>query len=434
MNVTVENVNAVIRKLTITVPASTVKRELDTAYRNLQGRTNLKGFRPGKVPRSVLEGYYGQQVAHEVTGRLISDTLEQAIMENNFQVVSQPAVEPQSALSASKDLVYFATVEVKPEVTAHDYMGIPAVREIYPLDETEVERRLLALQEQKSILVVVEEARALQLGDYARVEYSAWSDGRALEKNMPRTTHVLIEPGSFLPGFDEKVVGMEKGETREFDLTLPEGFQQQPLAGKTIALKVILHDIKRREMPALDDEFAKDNGAESLEGLREGFRTSLKDELAQIAEIKLHRHVASQLIELHNVELPQGLIDQQIDLLAQEQRRQQGLKPAKGKLTLTEAQRQELGKEAAFRLRTSLILESVATVENLEISDDELNARLEEIAEESHQKVEAVRGLYIKNNALDDLKSKLREEKALQLVIEKAAVTEEQRPLSDAHL
>lgn len=434
MNVTVENVNAVTRKLTITVPGTTVKRELDTAFRNLQTRTHLKGFRPGKVPRSVLEDYYGQQVAHEVTGRLVSNSLEQAISDHNFTVVSQPTVEPQQALASGKDLVYIATIEVKPEIVAQDYTGIEIVREVYPIEEGEVERRLTALQEQKGQLIVVEEERSLQGGDFARIDYSAWVDGRPLEKNMPRNTHVAIQPGSFLPGFDEQVTGMNKGEVRKFDLVLPDDFPQKPLAGKTITVEVTLHDIKRRELPALDDEFAKDNGAESLAGLRENIQNQLKDELAQIAEIKLHRQLATKLIERNNVELPSGLIDQQIDLLAQEQRRQQGLKPVKGKINLTDAQRQELGIEAAFRLRTSLILESVASLENLVVTEEDLNTRLEEIAEETHQKVEAVRGLYIKNNAMDDLRNKLLEEKALELVIEKAAITEEPRPLSDAHL
>lgn len=433
MNVTVETVNPVTRKLSITIPGEKVKRELDTAYRNLQKEVRLHGFRPGHVPRNVLEARFRGHVENEVGGRLISDSLQEAIESNNLTVVSQPTVEP-GRLVAGTDFAYVATVEIKPELVAQGYTGVKLTREKYPSDDTEVDARLAQLQESKSQLVVVEEERALAEGDFARINYSASIDGRPLEKNMPKNVHVAIQQGSFLPGFSDAVVGMNKEETREFDLTLPEDFAQKPLAGKTLHFVVTLNDIKRKDTPALDDEFAKDNDAETLDALKERIRTEIKDNLDQISEIKLHRDAARQLIEANPVELPQGLIDQQIDLLAQEQRRQAGMKPTKGKLNLSDAERQALAVEAGFRLRASLILESIARAENLSVTEADLQQRLQDIADETGQRVEAVKGLYMKNNALDDLRSKLLEEKALEFVIEKAEISDEDRPLTDARL
>ena len=433
MNVTVETVNSVTRKLSISIPGDKVKRELDTAYLNLQKEVRMHGFRPGHVPRAVLEARFKGHVENEVAGRLISDSLEQALESNALTVVSQPTVDP-GRLVSGKNFDYVATVEVKPELMAQGYTGLKLSREKYPTDDAEVETRLNQMREAKSQLVVVEEERALAEGDFARINYSATLDGRLLEKGMPKNVHVAIQAGSFLPGFSDAVVGMTKEETREFDLSLPEDFAQKPLAGKTLHFVVTLNDIKRKDIPALDDEFAKDNDAETLEALTERIRTEMKDQLDQISEIKVHRDAAKLLIEANPVELPQGLINQQIDLLAQEQRRQAGMKPTKGKINLSDAEREALTVEAGFRLRASLILESIARQENLSVTDADLQQRLQDIADETGQRVEAVKGLYMKNNALDDLKSKLLEEKALEFVIEKAEISDEERPLTDARL
>lgn len=433
MNVTVEAVNPVTRKLSVRIPGDKVKRELDTAYRNLQKEVRMHGFRPGHVPRTVLEARFRAHVENEVATRLISDSLERSFEDNNLMVVSQPNIEP-GRLVSGVDFEYVATVEVKPELTAQGYTEIALTREKYPLDEAEVTKKLEALRESKAMLVVIEEDRALEEGDVARLDYTALFDGKPLEKNMPKNAHVAIQPGAFLPGFAEQVIGMKKDETRSFDLTLPADFGQAALAGRTLNFTVTLNDIKRKDLPALDDEFAQDNDAESLEALTAKIRTELQDNLDQISEIKLHREAARKLIEANPVDLPQGLINQQIDLLAQEQRRQQGQKPSKGPIKLSDAEREALGIEAGFRLRASLILESIAQQENLAVTDADVQQRLQDIADETGQRVEAVKGLYMKNNALDDLKSKLLEEKALELVIEKAQISDEERPATDARL
>lgn len=433
MNVTVETVSAVTRKLVVTIPGERVKRELDTAYNNLQKEVRLHGFRPGKVPRSVLEARFRPNVEGEVMSRLVNDSLSDAIEQNQLTVVSQPSIEP-GRLQPGVDFQYTAAVEVKPSVQAKDYLGLKLTREKYPSDEEALEQRLTALIESKAELVSVEEARSLELGDVARLDYSAYLDGRPLEKNMPRNVHVPVEEGAFLPGFAAQVVGMNAGESREFELTLPEDFGNKALAGKTISLKVELNDIKKKVLPELNDELAQDMEAENVDALKERLRNEISENLNQVAEIKMHRQAAEQLIANNPIELPQGLINQQIDLLAQERRRQAGQKPTKGKLNLSEAERAALAVEASFRLRTSLILENIAQVEALSVTDGDVQQRLQDIAEETGQRVEQVKGMYIKNNAMDDLKSKLLEEKALEFVIEKAEITDEEHPLTDARL
>ncbi|MFM7204078.1 MAG: trigger factor [Myxococcota bacterium] len=433
MNVTVETVSAVTRKLVVTIPGERVKRELDTAYNNLQKEARMHGFRPGKVPRSVLEGRFRQNVEGEVMSRLVNDSLSNAIEQNQLIVVSQPSIEP-GRLVPGVDFQYTAEVEVKPAVEAKDYLGLKLTREKYPNDEEALDQRLKALLDSKADMVALEEARPLAKGDIAHLDYSAYCEGRPLEKNMPRTVHVPLDESAFLPGFTDQVVGMNAGETRQFELDVPADFTNKGLAGKTVSWTIALHDIKKKVLPELNDEFAQDMEAENVEGLKENLRKEIAENLNQIAEIKRHRQAAELLIGNNPIELPSGLINQQIDLLAQERRRQAGQKPVKGKINLTEAERAALAVEASFRLRTSLILENIAKVEALSISDADVQQRLQDIADETGQRVEQVKGMYIKNNAMDDLKSKLLEEKALEFVIEKADITDEDHPLTDARL
>lgn len=430
MKVTIETVSPVTRKIQISIPRERVASELARAYGNLQRGIKMRGFRPGHVPRSVLEARFGNQIEGEVTTKLISDTLENTIEQNSLFVVSQPVIEP-GRLTPQADFEYVATVEIKPEVNAAGYTGLNLTREKYELDESAVERQLNSLREQKSNLVVVEEARPLQEGDIARIDYTMAVDGRPLDKGQPRNVHVQVTPGSFLPGFAEQIIGMNAGESRSFELDVPADYSQPGLAGKHLKLNVTLNDIKRREMPELDDEFAKDLEFDTLEALKESIRKDLREHLENSSDLKVRREAAEQLIASNPIELPQGLVNQQIELLAQEQRRQMGRQAPRGRIELTEAMRAEFKQDAEFRLKASLILESIARQESLAVTDEDVNERLEEIARESGQRVEAVRGLYMKNNAIEDLKSKILEEKALEFVMEKANVTDVEKPFSE---
>jgi trigger factor len=430
MKVSIETISPVTRKIQVNIPRDRVARELDRAYQNLQRGVNMRGFRPGHVPRSVLEARFRSQIEGEVTTKLISDTLESTIEQNKLFVVSQPVIEP-GRLTPKEDFEYTATIEIKPEVQAKDYAGLELTREKYADDEGAIERQLNTMREQKANLEVVEEERPLQEGDIARIDYTMKVDGRSMDKGQPRNVHVSVTPGSFLPGFSDQLIGMKPGETRTFDLTVPADFQQPTLAGKTLTLTVTLNDIKRRVVPELDDEFARDLEFDDLEALREHVRKDLREHLDASSDIKVRRDAAQKLIEANPIELPQGLVNQQIELLAQEQRRQMGRQAPKGRIELTDALRAQFSEEAGFRLKASLILESIAKQEGLEVSEEDVDTRLAEIAEETGQRVEAVRGLYMKNNAIEDLKSKILEEKALEFVMEKANVTDMEKPFAE---
>ena len=241
MNATIEEVNSVTRKLTITVPRERVANDLNRAYRNLQREVQMRGFRPGKVPVAVLEARFRSQIESEVTAKLVNDTLEKAIEENNFFVVSQPSVKP-GKLSRKEAFEYEATVEIRPEVVAQDYRGLSLTREKVNVDETMIGSELHNLQERRSDLVEVEEDRPLGEGDVARVDYTMEVDGKVLDnEGEPRSLHVPIKAGeqSFLPGFVENVIGMTKGETRSFELDLGGDSSTKKLfAGKTAKMTV----------------------------------------------------------------------------------------------------------------------------------------------------------------------------------------------------
>lgn len=421
MKVTIDTENSVTRKIKVTVPQERVTRELDRAYKNLQRDVKMRGFRPGHVPRSLLQARFGGQVENEVRTRLISETLENIIEENNLFVVSQPTITP-GTVASNTDFEYEANVEIKPELDATGYTGLSLTRESVDVAEDQVTAQIQRMREQRAELQVVEEERALAEGDVARVEYTMSVDGKVLDKGQPRNVHLNIQSGVFMPGFAEAVTGMNRGESREVTLSLPLDYPQKPLAGKTVTLNVTLHDIKKRVLPELDDEFARDLQADSLDALREKIRSDIAAQVGQVAEVKTRRQAAAQLIERNPVELPKGLINQQIEMLAREQQRLAGRQPTRGPINLTEEMRAELAQEAEFRLKASLILESIAQKENISVEDSDVNAELAEIARQTGQRVEAVRGLYMKNNAMEDLRNKILEEKALKFVMDHSEV------------
>jgi len=428
MKVTVESVDSVTRKIMVSIPQTKVKKELDRAYRNLQRDVRMHGFRPGKVPRMVLEARFRTQIEGEVRTKLISDSLESTIEEQKFFVVSQPSIEP-GRLASSENFDYTATVEIKPEVDAKNFLGLEVQREKFIFDETMVEKELKTVQQQKAELIEVQEERALAVDDIARIEYvMKVDDSDPLEA---QSVHLHIGDDSFIPGFAEKIVGMNKGEIRVVGLDLPVDHEQKALAGRHVELTVTLHDIKKRVTPELDDEFAKDLEFDDLDALRASIRENIEKQLRDSSDAKIRREVAEMLIARNEIHLPLGLVNQQVELLAEEQRRSMGRQAPQGKLNLTDEQRTELVNEAEFRIRSSLILESIAQQENLEVTSEHVDRRLEEIARESHQRVEAVKGYYMKNNAMDDLKAKVLEEMALEHVIGKAVVIEVELPFDD---
>ncbi len=424
MNATVEEVDAVTRKITVTLPSEVVNKELNRAYRNLQREVQMPGFRPGRVPVSILEARFHDQVEGEVRAKLISDTFESVVEENGLFVVSQPSVDPNK-VRRNQDFTYVATVEIKPEVDATGYLDLKLTRTRRPVEDSDVAEQLDAAREGKRTLVEVEEDRPLRDGDVARIEYTMETDGKKGDRE-PRSIHlpVRLDDTTFLPGFAARILGMVKGETRTFDIEIPEDFHQSSLAGKTPRFTVTLQDIKRYEVPDLDEELAKDLEFETLDELKADIRKRLEQAADGEADARLREQIVDALISANPIPLPRGLVHETVNRLAREQRWRRGEHVSASQVSLGEEEEAKLEEVAEKQLRRTLIVESIAKKEQIEVSDEDVDRFLEKIAGETGQRIEALRGQYLKNNAMDELRTNVLEEKVFKFVMDKASISD----------
>ena len=437
MKVNIERVNPVTRRITVNIPRERVAKELNKAYRNLAKTVRMPGFRPGKVPRMMLEARFGEQIEGEVRTKLISDTLESTIEEHDLFVVTEPQIDP-SRLRPGSNFEYSATVEIKPEVEAKDYEGIELTRTVYTrvvdgeevrapyrIEDDEVDAKIEQMRREHAELVPVEdEEKSLEMGDYASIEYLISIGDRKVGGDEPRSIDLKLEEGSFLPGFAERLVGMKQGERRTFELTVPDDFRQPTLAGKTLECDVTVKQISRLELPELDDEFAADLGKDDMEQVRAHVREEIKAHHENMAMMELRRKALETVLERNPIELPKGLVEQQVQALAREQRRQAGQKVPRGEIDLTDKEREALEKEARFRLKGVLLLESIAQQQGIEVTDEDVDKHLAKEAEKVGTNVAALRGRYMKNNMLEELKNRLLEEKTIDFILDKANITD----------
>ncbi|HEX7125656.1 MAG TPA: trigger factor [Thermodesulfobacteriota bacterium] len=420
--VQVESLSPIRRRFSVEVPKDRVDAAIDRAYEGLRKEVRLKGFRQGKVPRPILERYYKERVEQEVASRLIQDSLSAAVTEHRVTPVATPVIE-QASLEQGKDFAYTAILEVKPEVQARDYVGLPMPDTTVTPDEGEIQSRLERLREVHAQLRTPAEPRPARKGDTLTVDFEGEVDG-AKRPDMTGTD-VQVELGSdrFIPGFEEALEGVSVGETKSFTLTFPEDYREPSLSGKSAGFTVTVKDLKEKVLPALDDEFAKDVGSfDSLEALRAAIRDAYVAEETERRQAAAREALLDALLERNPVEIPPALVEDQARALIREwqhRMQHQGLD-----LSRVRVDPERLAAEARERARrqvhAGLVLEAVARQEGLAVDDGELDARIARLAEGGKQTPESLRRRLEASGRLEDLRASLLEEKTLEFLVARA--------------
>ena len=267
MKASVEEISAIKRKISVEIPEDQVVKEVDSLYKDLGQKAKIKGFRPGKVPRNILERYFKDYVKAEVIQKLIEESYPKALSETELQPVSPPAIDP-GEFEGGKPFQYSAVIEIKPDFKPEGYTGLNIEGKKEEVKDEEVEQRLKALQNLHANLNTISEARPIQTGDYVIVDYEAKVEGKPLEGGKAIDFTVEVGSGQFIPTFEEKLIGLRLEEEKEIEVSFPADYGYQKWAGKTISFHVKIKEIKAKILPPLDDEFAKDLGYSSLEELR----------------------------------------------------------------------------------------------------------------------------------------------------------------------
>jgi trigger factor len=423
IKIDVEDLSSTKKRLQIEVPGEVVSKEIDSAYRKLSKKAKVKGFRPGKVPRTILERYYGDYVHNEVISTLISDTYVKAISEKDIKPVSQPTID-NGTLEEGKAFEYSATVEVKPDVDVKDYLGLQLQGRKVNVAKGDVDKRLRELQDLHAQLVTEEKRKKIREGDFVLIDYEGSSDGRPFEGSSGKDLMLHIGSGGFVPGFDEKLIGAQRDDEREVEMTFPE--DHPSMAGKQAVFRVKVKEIKKKVLPKLDDEFAKDIGEfKDLKELKARIREDLKREGEESAKRDLERQLVEKLIERNSFDVPRSMVEGQIDYFVADTKirlASQGvdLKDVRideGKL------RKDFEEAALKRVKQGLILEKISALEGISAEDEEVTERLREISLRTNQNLEKVRGYYQKGDRMEDLRARIVEEKTVDFLLKRSSIT-----------
>jgi trigger factor len=417
--------SSVVRRVEVEIAAPRVRKAYDRAYRELAKSARVRGFRPGKVPRSVLERLYGASVAEQLEQTLVSETLADALELAGLQPVSEPAVDAEPP-RPDEAFRYAAHVEIKPELQLPTLAGLPARKPSVEVAEEEVERELEGLRQRQAPVLEEPEGTAVAPGHIVSVDFVGRIDGEVFEGGSGRGLDVEIGAARFLPGFEEQLVGTSAGEDRELQVQFPEDYANQKLAGRSAVFAVHVNDVRRRHVPELDDEFAKDLGDfDTLEALRQRVRSDLQAMRERAARTELRRTLMDALIERTPFEVPPGLIERTLARLVESaHRRLEGQVPEAALHAQIERWREEWRERAEREVRETLLLDAVATECEIAVDDAEIDARIEALAGEQGIDPRALRQAYGEDALARAMRGQLVEDKALDFLIAEAKVEE----------
>ena len=421
-NVQVETVDSVRRRLVIEIPADDVTQEINRAFSDLKRTANVPGFRQGKAPRSVLEKVAGDRVRAEVFERLVQDSFVDALRQEKIEPVGQPEIATESAAQAGQPLRYSATVEVKPEFELGSYDGIAVERPLRKIGDEDVDGYLEQARQSAARVEPILVRTEVEAGDIATVDYEARIDGNLVGKGDDRLVEVGGEDKQEL-GYH--LVGMEVGSSRDFEISYPEDFSNADLAGKTVAFHATVKAIGTREVPSLDDDFAKAYGGfESLEEMRTKVREELEAQAVRSADGSARNSIVDLLLENNPFDVPQAMVDRRADGLVSEFFSSMGPRrpPASRENEVRAQLREEMQPRARQQVRANLLLEAIAAREGLEVGDDEIDHEIEHQAEHAGSAGAQLKSLYQDPSARMGLRLQMLRERALDRVLEKANV------------
>ncbi len=420
---TVEELSPVKKKFRIEIPKEVIEKETTDAYLRLNRKVKIPGFRPGHVPRYVLERQYSRTIEAEVIDKLIPDYYLKSVREAGITPVESPAIDGNIVLKKDSPLIFEATVEVKPSIDVKGYDGVEIKRLSYDVSEAEIEGALKSFRESHARLEPYDESRIIENGDFCLISFEGFIGDKPIEGG--KVEDYLLEIGSktMVPGFEEQLIGTKKESKMDIKVAFPEDHRVRDMAGKEVLFKVDIREIKRKILPDLDEEFAKDLGQNSMSDLRARIREEIGNDKKRKAESNQKEEIIKKLIETHPFDVPSSMVERESRIMLNRRKRQilQGGGSLEG--FDEDGQRVELMPVATERVRAGLILEAIGRKEEISVSDDELNRKIEDIASGLRESPEDIKRLYIsKDGSLEGLRNEIFVEKTLDCLFSKAAL------------
>jgi trigger factor len=423
----VSELSPTLVEVKVEVPWERVRKDLDEHFGRIAKTAKIKGFRPGKVPRNVVRNLYGKQVKGEVAAHLVEQGLLEAVQQHELQVVAQPEVDtPQ--VEEGKPLEFKARCEIRPHIESVELEGLELYRSPTEPSDEQIDPELERLREQHAEVQVPEPMRPSQEGDQLTIDYTVTVDGDTRDDLGASDRSVELGGGRLLEEFEQGLTGTQPGDTVDIEVTFPDDHGREDLQGKTATFQVTVKELQEKNLPELDDEFAKDVGDyETLDELREKIRQDKRQEAEQKQDSELKEQAVDKLIELNDVPVPPSMVQQQQQQMMQEFA--QFMQMTGQQMPMSEEMQQSMQQRAERRVRAGILLGALARQEGVEVTEEDIEAKFQEMAEQSGKHIAKVRAEH-QGEERQNLESQLLENKLMDILLERAHIKEGPPPES----
>lgn len=427
MKVTKKKMKENVIRLTITVDNEAFQEGVNKAYKETAKKINIPGFRKGKAPRKIIEQYYGEGVFYEDAINIICPkAYEEALEKTKIEPVDRPEIDIEK-IGNGENFVFTATVTVKPEVELGEYEGVEVEKVTYKTLAADVNAEIKKAQEQNARIITVED-RKVKKGDLTVIDFEGFCDGVAFPGGKGEDYNLEIGSGAFIPGFEDQLVGCELNKEKEINVKFPEEYHAEDLKGKDAMFKVTVKEIKEKQLPELDDDFAKDvSEFETFEEYKKDVKAKLTKANNEKAKMEQEDKVVEKVCELCKVNIPECMINTQLDNIARDfnyRLAAQGLN-LEQYLNMTgstlESFKEQFKDQAESQVKTSLVLEAIAAKENIEAKDKDVEEQMTKMAEQYNMELDKVKTLFTDAD-LDSLKAEIKAKKVIELLVKKANI------------
>jgi trigger factor len=423
--VKIEDISSVKKKLSFDIPWADVKTELDTVYRKVGRTAKVKGFRTGKIPRAILEKFYREQAEEETASNLVNRYYWEAVQEKDIPSVTRPQID-QTGIELEKVFTFSATIEVEPAIEPKDYLGIELIKEDPVVTENDLEARLQEIRQMFATMEDLNEDREVVAGDFVTLDFAGSVAGESY-KDLTSENY-LLEIGSkkFIPGFEDQLIGMKKGETRSVSVKFPENYNVVHIAGKDVDFKVHIQGIRVKILPEIDADFVKNfERYESLEALKADVRKNLEEEKRLKIATEFDRSIGEILLIKNEFEVPESYVERQIYYMMSDTQKRMvsnGMDPKKA-AEFSLKLHDQFREEATRIVKTGLLITNIARKESLTVDDDEVAREIQEIALQRAQDYESFKKSLEKDGLIENIKSEILSRKTYEFLAAKAMVT-----------
>lgn len=428
MEVKLESISDLERKMHIVVPSVEVNSKVEDKLKQMTGQVKIKGFRPGKVPLREVRRRFGRDVLQEVSSEMMQQSFAEALKQEMINPAGTPKIE-DVIVELGKDLAFTAIFEVFPEVEPAELSKIKIVRPVADISESDLDNMVERLREQRKVFVPVDREAALQ--DQLNIDFSGSVDGEDFEGGQAEGSEVVIGSGSMIPGFEDGLIGLSTGDETDLDVTFPEDYQKAELAGKQAVFKIKVNSVGESQLPEVDDQFFKEFGVQEggLDAFLIEVRSNMEKELKNAVDNKVKNQVMDGLVATTEIVVPKALVNEEIDRMRQDMLRQFG-DGQQFDASMLPAELFE--KQSIRRVQLGLIVNAIVEENKLEVDAERVRSKIEDIASSYEQPEQLVNYYYSNEEQLSQVQSLVMEEQVVETILKEAQVTDQDMPYEEA--